>query len=127
LAKWRKRRDKEEKKFIGEAYIPLDIAEYTNNPDLVEKLLTGTIVCEVTQRPFRIIKQELDFYSKFALQIPRKHPDQRYKERIEDRRLPRTLFTRKCEKTWVTILTPYAPERPEKVRSNEARDQEYLG
>ena len=64
---------------------------------------------------------------KFDIQIPRKHPDVRYKERIDHRRLPRKLFERTCAKTWAKILTPYAPERPEIVWSEEAWDKEFLG
>jgi len=45
---------------------------------------------------FRIIKEELEFYRKHNLPIPRKHPDDRHKQRIS-LRLPRKLYTRTCD------------------------------
>jgi len=47
-----------------------------------DDIINWAIECEVTNKPFRIIKQELEFYRKFNLPIPRKHPDIRHLERI---------------------------------------------
>ena len=127
VEKWRKWIDKEEKKFEGVVYTPLNIKKYKNNPEKQKELLSWTLVCEVSWKPYRIIKQELDFYMKFDIEIPKKHSDTRYQERIQHRRLPRKLYERKCAKTWVDILTPYAPDRPEIIRSEEVWDQEFLG
>jgi len=49
----------------------------------------------VSKKPFRIIKEELDFYRKHNLPIPRKHPDERHRERMKLRN-PRKLFERIC-------------------------------
>lgn len=63
-------------KIIPANKLPDDI---TKIPD---DILNWAIECEVTQKPFRIIKQELEFYRKHNLPIPRRHPDQRYIERF---------------------------------------------
>jgi hypothetical protein len=57
--------------------LPDDIAK------IPDDILNWAIECEVTGKPFRIIKQELDFYRKRGLPIPRKHPDQRYRDKLK--------------------------------------------
>ncbi len=63
-------------KTIQAHLLPDDI---TKVPD---DILNWAIECEVTKKPFRIIKQELEFYRKHNLPIPHKHPDQRYIDRL---------------------------------------------
>ncbi len=99
-------------KIIPASKLPDDI---TKIPD---DILNWAIECEVTWKPFRIIKQELEFYRKHNLPIPRRHPDQRHKDRMELRN-PRKLFERKCDKCQKDILTTYAPERSEIVYCEE--------
>lgn len=56
-------------------------------PDTIEwipdDVLNWAIECEMTKKPFRIMKSELEFYRKYNLPIPRRHPDERYKERTK--------------------------------------------
>ncbi len=56
-------------------------------PDDISKIpddvLHWAIECEVTKKPFRITKHELEFYRKHVLPIPHKHPDERYSERTK--------------------------------------------
>ncbi len=80
----------------------------------IDAILKGILQCEVTQKPFKIIKQELAFYIENGLPIPTKHPDQRHKERM-DLRNPRQLYERDCSKCQKPIATTYPPERPEKI------------
>jgi hypothetical protein len=91
-------------------------------PDLIEDIpddvLNWAIVCEVTGRLFRIIKQELDFYRRQKIPLPRAHPDERYDARLRLRN-PRKLWTRPCMKCGAEMQTTYAPERPEKVFCEE--------
>jgi hypothetical protein len=68
-----------------------------NIKDIPDDILNWAIECEVTKKPFRIIKQELDFYRKHNLPIPKRHPDQRHLDRMALRN-PRKLFDRKCDK-----------------------------
>ncbi len=69
-------------------------------PDHITKIpddiLNWVIECEVSGKPFRIIKQELEFYRKHNLPIPRRHPDVRHMDRMKLRN-PRKLFERVCD------------------------------
>ncbi len=91
--------------------------------DIPDDILNWAIECEVTQKPFKIIKQELDFYRKHNLPIPKRHPDQRHLDRMELRN-PRKLFERDCDKCWISMQTTYAPERPEIVYCEECFNKE---
>lgn len=82
--------------------------------DVTDEILTKAIECEITKKPFRIIKQELDFYRKLELPIPHRHPDQRHKDRIFLRN-QRTLYERTCTNCSTPIQTTYNPDRPEQV------------
>lgn len=57
--------------------LPEDISK------IPDDILNWAIECEVTKKPFRIIKQELEFYRKHNIPIPRRHPDQRYIDRLQ--------------------------------------------
>jgi len=72
------------------------------------------VQCEVTKKPFKIIKQELVFYIENSVPIPTRHPDQRHKERMELRN-PRTLYERQCAECGKDMITTYNTERPEKI------------
>ncbi len=72
---------------------------------------------------YRIIGQELEFYRKHNLPIPRRHPDQRHLDRMSLRN-PRKLYDRKCDKCWVDMKTTYSPERPEKVYCEKCYEKE---
>ncbi|EKD30201.1 MAG: hypothetical protein ACD_78C00121G0003 [uncultured bacterium (gcode 4)] len=95
-------------KIIPSSKLPDDIAK------IPDDILNWAIECEVTQKPFRIIKQELEFYRKHNIPVPRRHPDQRHLDRMNLQN-PRKLFERKCDKCGVEMMTTYAPERPEIV------------
>jgi hypothetical protein len=86
--------------------------------DIPDDILNWAIECEVTKRPFRIIKQELAFYREHNLPIPRRHPDQRHKDRMALRN-PRKLYNRTCMKCTKPIQTTYAPDRPEIIYCEE--------
>ncbi len=107
---WKDREDESSKvaKMIPAAQLPDSII------DIPDDILNWAIQCGATKRPFRIVKQELEFYRTMKLPIPRFHPDERHKRRMTLRN-PRTLFTRTCMKCQKPIETTYAPERPETV------------
>ncbi len=98
----------EVKKVIEAADIPDHIT------DVPDDIVEWAIRCEVTRKPFRVIAQELDFYRETGLPVPRCHPDQRYSDRMQQRK-PRRLWDRTCAKCQKPISTSYAPERPETV------------
>jgi len=87
-------------------------------PDSIEEvpddIVNWAIECEATKRPFKIIKQELDFYRKMKLPIPHFHPDERHRRRMALRN-PRKLWERPCMKCRKKMETTYAPDRPEIV------------
>lgn len=90
----------------------------TDLPETVEEIpsdvLDWAIRCAVTARPFKIIRQELDFYRSMNLPLPRLHSDERYRLRMAKRN-PRKLWNRTCAKCSEPIATSYSPERPEIV------------
>ena len=81
------------------------------------------IICEVSGKPFRLIKPELEFYRKHNIPLPRRHPDVRHAERMKLRN-PRKLWDRKCAKCGIDIKTTYAPEKPETVYCEECYNKE---
>ncbi|HCW32057.1 MAG: hypothetical protein UT36_C0008G0019 [Candidatus Peregrinibacteria bacterium GW2011_GWF2_39_17] len=87
-------------------------------PDTIDEvkdsILDQAILCEVTKKPFRLIKSELEFYRKQGLSLPRRHPDQRHKDRFA-RRNPRCLWNRNCTKCLKQILSSYSPKRTGKI------------
>jgi hypothetical protein len=72
------------------------------------------MICEVTGRPFRLIKQELEFYEKQGIPVPRKHPDVRIEERYRIRNSNK-FWKRACGKCGEDIVTTYDPKKPEIV------------
>jgi len=82
--------------------------------DIPDDILNWAITCAATKRPFRIVKQELMFYRKMQLPIPRFHPDVRHNSRMALRN-PRRLWKRPCMKCGHAMETTYAPDRPEIV------------
>ncbi len=91
-----------------------------------DDVLNWAIECEVSGKPFRIIRQELEFYRKHSLPIPRRHPDQRHLDRMALRN-PRKLFERECDKCQCSMITTYAPERSETVYCENCYNKEVLG
>lgn len=115
----------EEKMLPKNIYQPLSIGEYDEKrvwnkiaQKNIDEVLNGIIRCEVTGKPFRVIKQELAFYIENHLPVPTKHPDQRHAERMSLRN-PRTLYERVCHECQKNIITTYSPDRPEKVVCEE--------
>ena len=102
----------EAKRVIPAAKLPGDIA------DIPDDILHWAMECEATKRPFKIIKQELDFYRQLRLPVPSLHPDERHKRRMALRN-PRKLWDRTCAKCKKPITTSYPPSRPEIVYCEE--------
>ena len=104
-------------KIIPAEKLPEDIT------DIPDDIINWAIECEITKKPFRIIKPELEFYRKHSLPIPKRHPDQRHMDRMNLRN-PRKLYERNCDKCKKDIQTTYAPEREETVYCEECYNQE---
>lgn len=95
--------------YQGVAYqIPWDIREVKD--DICQAILQ----CEVSNKPYKITKQELSFYKTMNIPIPRKSPDQRHSERMSLRN-PRKLWDLQCVKCGIDLETSYSAERSEVV------------
>ena len=83
-------------------------------PEILEKILNYAIVCEVSQRLFRITKQEIEFYIKYNISLPTKHPDIRHQERLA-RKDPTILKLIKCDKCWEEMLSVHEKWKWKKI------------
>lgn len=87
-------------------------------PDSIDQvkddICNQIILCEVTKKPFKIIPQELAFYKRMNIPIPRLCPDERHRCRLKLRN-PRYLWNRTCAKCGKDIETSYHPDRKEVV------------
>lgn len=102
-------------------------ADLPNNINEVnDDILQAVIACDSSSKPFRIIKSELEFYRKHGLGIPRKHPELRNSERLNQRH-QRDLYIRTCDKTGSEILSVYPQDVWYKVYSQVAYTQEFYG
>ena len=88
--------------------IPDDIGAVPD--EITDEILT----CDATEKHYRIVKSELNFYRKMSLPLPRLCPDERHKRRMALRN-PRKLWDRNCDQCGIEIKTSVDPERPEKV------------
>ncbi|MDD4530177.1 MAG: hypothetical protein PHO80_01330 [Candidatus Gracilibacteria bacterium] len=87
-------------------------------------ILNKAIICEISQRPFRIVKLELDFYKKHNLPIPRKHPDIRFFERLH-KKPERKLCLINCSKCDKEILSNYSSDSDSQVYCQECYNKEF--
>ncbi len=113
LVKWYKRQDNNYDPTIP-VWANIVTNHQTVNLSSDEDILKSIFICEVSKRPFRIIKQELDFYHKHNLPLPTKHPDIRYQERM-NLRPKRDIHLRTCDTCQTEILSVYSWEFTWKV------------
>lgn len=77
----------------------------------VDDSITDTIIlCEISKRPYRIISQELAFYKKYNIPLPRKHPDTRYEERFK-KAPANILCLRKCWNCTKEVLSVWQEDK----------------
>ncbi|HRI36444.1 MAG TPA: hypothetical protein PK765_05260 [bacterium] len=100
--------------------IPLDAR--LSPPDILD----CAIRCEVSGRLFRLVAMELDYYRRFALPIPRRHPDVRHRDRVA-RCNPRKLWDRPCSACGMVVATSYSSDRPELILCSECYRKEIFG
>jgi hypothetical protein len=123
IARWYKRQTNNYDPIIPEGAKVIDWKTTEKELQDEEQILKAIFVCEISWRPYRIIKQELEFYRKHNLPLPRRHPDIRHEERMK-LRPGRTLYLRTCDKTWEKILSVYPQDYPGKVYSEQAYQSE---
>ncbi len=116
--KWK---DREERSYHIDIYNIIDIPD--NIVDVTDDITTKIIECahkgacnQQCTEAFKIIPEELAFYRRMKLPLPRLCPNCRHGERIRERN-PLKLWHRKCMKPGCTneFETSYAPERPETI------------
>lgn len=82
--------------------------------DVDDAIMKRVLVCERTGRPYKIIPQELAFYRKLGIPLPRTAPETRHEERLAKRN-PMRLYNRLCDRCGDELQSTYAPERSETV------------
>lgn len=90
--------------------------------DEITKEILRCIECE---RNYKITEQELLFYRKMKLPIPRKCFYCRHQDRIK-RRGPYKFWDRKCDHCGKDIKTNYSPDRPEIIYCEKCYQQEVI-
>ena len=76
--------------------------------DIPDDVLNWAIRCEVTDVPFQIVPKELELYRLLGLPVPRRHPNQRYDDRVA-MRTPWKLFERTCSKCGEGMQSTHQP------------------
>ncbi len=109
LAKDYKWRDPDPKEYAKQTY---------QIPDDVKKIDVGIcnemLGCVLCGKNYKIQPQELNYYKKMNIPVPRNCNDCRFADRFALRN-PRKLWDRKCEKCSANIETTFSADRPEKI------------
>lgn len=82
--------------------------------DAEESICEEVLSCEISGKNYKIIQQELQFYKRMKLPLPRRCPDARNADRIA-KRSGRIIHERKCNHCATDIYTTYGKERPETI------------
>ncbi len=90
--------------------------------DAADTLTSALLACDCGKN-YKIISQELTFYKKLQIPIPKKCPSCRHKARMAKRN-PLKLWQRNCMKCNAPIQTNYAPEKSETIYCEKCYLQE---
>lgn len=101
---WRK---KDVKEFQPQKYKAPDRINQTT-----DDILKEVLACAECGKNYRIIPQELTFYRRKNVPVPRLCPDCRQRARMKLRN-PRKLYARTCQKCSDAVQTTCPPDRPE--------------
>ena len=124
--RWKEREEKNYQIDIGIVDVPDNIKEVD------ESIANKVIECEHKDKcnhqctkAFKIVSEELQFYKRMNIPLPRLCPNCRHCERLIDRNSIK-LYHRKCMKEGCTneFETSYAPERPEIIYCERCYQQE---
>jgi hypothetical protein len=102
---------------------PADIPDYIK--DVQDSITTEVLKCTHCERNYKITEQELFFYKRMNLPIPRKCFYCRHHDRIL-KRGPIKFWDRNCAHCNKQITTNYAPDRPEIVYCESCYQQEVI-
>lgn len=107
-------REAEEREYSAQGTtVPPDSIEQTN-----DNILQQVLRCEITGQHFKIIPQELAFYRKQQLPLPRRAPLQRHRDR-EALRSTRRVWQRPCAQCGKETMSCFSPEQPEALLCEE--------
>jgi len=96
-----------------------------NISSIEDSLLSQTLICERTRKPFRLTKFELDFYRTHNLPIPTLHPLERIKDRFA-KQFRYRLWDAKCSKCGILMQSAYDPNRKLVVYCESCYQQEVI-
>ena len=91
--------------------------------DVSNKITQEILACLECNRNYKITEQELLFYRKLNIPLPRKCFYCRHGERVR-RRGPYKFWSRNCAKCQKAITTNYSPDRPEVVYCEKCYQRE---
>ena len=98
----------------ADQYLGPSVVISDNIRDVTDDITKQILRCEVTDKPYKIIPQELTFCRDMNVPVPRRSPDQRHMDRMALRN-PRRMWNRQCALCHKAIRTTFAPERTEIV------------
>lgn len=104
---------------VANEYFPLTEKEIRYQGEIPP----NSVICEITGRPFNLVDTEKEFYKIMNLPAPKRHPDQRHKERMA-LRPARKLANRRCDKCDIEIPTPLTAKVAQKVYCEKCYLQE---
>ena len=110
-------RDTEDEKLEVEKTIQADqLPDHID--DIPDDVLNWALTCSESSRPFKLQKQELQFYRSNGIPIPRLHPDVRYEKRMKLRN-PRELHASVCAKCGKAVESSFSADRKETIYCEE--------
>ncbi len=95
-----------------------------NIEEIDESILEKVLLCAKTRRPYRIIKQELAFYKKFGLPIPRYHQDERKKMLLE-KGMGEVFDLTTCDQCKKEVLYVRHPSEKRKIYCEECYQKSF--
>jgi len=93
---------------VSKSALPDDIR------DVTDSFVKNLLVCEECRKSYKVIPQELKFLKQMNLPLPRTCFHCRHTARILKRN-PRYVWARNCDQCKASLLTSFAPSRPETV------------
>jgi len=106
-----------------ETLLPENIPDHIN--DVKDEITKEILKCIECERNYKITEQELLFYRKMILPIPRKCFFCRHRDRIK-RRGPYRFYSGKCDYCGKDVETNYSPNCPEIIFCEKCYQQEVL-
>jgi hypothetical protein len=113
-------KEKEAREFLKQKYEIPDRIE-----DVPDSIVDEVLACIDCGKNFKIVSQELVYYRKHGVAVPRRCSDCRHLARRGSKN-PRRLWERTCARSGEAVLTAYAPDRPEEILSTKEYVKEFF-